>query len=508
MTRRIISTIVLIAFVPYATGCVVHRGKRVPPSALSGGNEKIVAVIYPDGKVVKFDKNGGWYVIHRKAVMGYTEDGLSVAIPVDSLLSVRVERVDPVSTVLASLCIAALVLAASVGLIAATKESCPFVYSYDGDKYVFDAEPLGGAVCRGLARVDYSRLEHLRPVDGSYRVMLRNEVEETQHIDEMKLVVFDHEPNQTILPDYFGNFYEVESAQSPSRAVDEQGNDLRKFVERPDGISWQSLLPTDETGLEEALRHEITFEFPKPSDAASVVLVVNFGTAAWGSNMIREMLQLRGDKVDEWYEAVGTGGEAYRELLAFNDREELYLLKFYVREGDGWKFRGWIHGGGPFITEDLAIPVDLSLVPGDTVAVRVNPPRGFWTIDYIALANHAGSPTDLVEAPLAYSVDQDGKNLGDVFDGPDDKEYVMPRVGDTARIEFMAPPQREGSTRSIFLKTRGFYEIHIDKMQPEQTALIREGLLTEGKIVEYSLDQFRKLYNEVAGKNAGSGSAD
>jgi hypothetical protein len=468
----------------------------------------IAYVVYANGDVVQFDKNGGSYYPTRQVIRGYNTHGVFVEIPIDQVLSVRVERVSGGLSFLASLGVAALVFVVFVGIVAATKESCPFVYSYDGEKYVFDAEPLGGAVCRGLARVDYSRMEHLRPVDGSYRIALRNEVDETQQLDEIKLVVFDHEPDRTILHDYLGNFRAVASMRSPSRAIDENGADLTKFVESPDGVAWQSVLPTDDSGMNAALRHNLTFEFPKPSGTDPAVLVVNFGTAAWGSNMIREMLQLRGDKVDEWYQAVETGGEAYRELVAFNMREELYMLKFYLREGDTWNFLGWIFGGGPFITENVAIPVDLSRVSGDTVAVRVMPPRGFWTIDHVALGRVVGPAATPVESSLQTAADENGRDLRDLLAYSDGKEYVMPLIGDMARLEFSAPPQREGLTRSIFLKTRGFYEIHIDKTQPKQTALIEEGLRTEGKIVEYSLEQFRKAYEKLAKNSAGSPEMD
>ena len=67
-------------------------------------------------------------------------------------------------------------------------QSCPFVYSYDGENYIFDAEPLGGAISEGLKKTDYSRLEHLKGVEGKYHLFLRNELEETQYTDAIKLL--------------------------------------------------------------------------------------------------------------------------------------------------------------------------------------------------------------------------------------------------------------------------------------------------------------------------------
>ena len=65
-------------------------------------------------------------------------------------------------------------------VVAATKQSCPFVYSWDGTRYVFDAEPYGGAIARGLEKDDYSELGQLREADGRYKLRMTNEVDETQ----------------------------------------------------------------------------------------------------------------------------------------------------------------------------------------------------------------------------------------------------------------------------------------------------------------------------------------
>jgi hypothetical protein len=308
----------------------------------------------------------------------------------------------------------------------------------------------------------------------------------------MKLLIVDHAPNTEIIPDAMGNMHAVAGAITPSRVWDENGRSLMKFVQARDDIAWQTHLPTDSSSQERHLRHQLTFAFPKPAGAKTAKLLVNAGTALWGSEMIKKMLQLRGNKVDRWYEAVNQGGPELLELIQFIEREELYLLKVLVEEGEAWSQRGFISGGGPFITEDRAIPLDLSGVTGDTLTIRLNPPPGFWAIDYLAIDYGQSPAPEVKEVALTSAEDHNGNDISTLLSATDNSYQILPKVGDWAKMSFDAPPQSEGTKRSIFLKTSGYYEIHLAKDQPEQTALIQKLLTTPGMIAEYSMQEYLK----------------
>jgi len=469
---------------------------------LANPNQTVTEIIVQNEYAIIFDDDGGRFQKKWRGIVGATRDGAIAQVNLDDILYVRVSKTDAAGSVFATLGVIAVGFLAFVAIVAITKESCPFVYSFDGERYVFDAEPLGGAICRTLARTDYSRLEHLKPVEGEYRLMLRNEVEETQYLDEMKLVVIDHSPTSEIVPDISGKLQVVEKPVAPIAAFDEKDMDLMNFVEAQDEIFWQTHLPTDSSFRGQNLRHQLTFEFPKPVGAQSAKLIVNLGTALWGSNMIREMLQLRGNKVDSWYDGVNRGGPELLELFQFIEREELYLLKLHVKAGDAWVQQGFISGAGPLIAEDKILPLDLSRVSGDKVTIRLNPPRGFWTIDYLAVEYGDYPAPEVKEVALAQAVNQpDQKEFTNLLATKDNDFYVMPKIGDWAKINFDAPPQLKGKQRSVFLKTSGYYEIQIDKNQPEQTALIQQLSTTPGMIVEYAMNEYLKWRSQQLGAN-------
>lgn len=447
-------------------------------------------VLSSDNVLVTFGKEGGKYVEAKSFIGGVTTGRTQVEIPMEKILYARISKVDAVGTFLTVIGTITAVVVAVFLIALLTKQSCPFVYSFDGEKFVFDAEPLGGAISRGLAKRDYSRLDHLKPVDGKYRLLVRNEVEETQFIDEMSLVVVDHPLNSDIVADQAGALRSVTRVTAPVSACDENGTDIKKFVTNRDEIAWQTHLTSDVLLKNLRARHQLTFKFVKPAGTKNASLIVNAGTALWGSNMIREMLALRGNKIDEWYDGIDRGGPELFELVNFIEREELYVLRVQVKEGDAWTSRGYIPGGGPLILEDRLIPLDLTGVEGDSVMIRLNPPWGFWSIDYLGIEFGAHPVAESKELLLGWARDQDETEISDSLRASDSHYYRMPKVGNWAKLEFDAPVQPDGTKRTVFLKTSGYYQLHLAKNQPEQTQRIRELSTTPGAIVQFAKEKF------------------
>jgi len=441
--------------------------------------------------LVTFDSLGGVLDTGRTAIIvGRTEEGAYVQYGLDEVVHVKVERTDVTGTVIASLGVAALVIALLGLIVAATKQSCPFVYSYDGSRYVFDAEPLGGAITRGMARTDYSRLEHLQPVDGTYRLLVRNEVPESQYLDQLSLLVVDHPASTDVVPDTSGRFHVVKEPISCTRAWDDQGSDLGRFFSKKDGVLWQSILPSDSSVFRSSLRHTLRFAFPRPPGAESARFIVNGGTSLWGSNMIREILTLRGEAVDEWYKSIDRRGEEMFRMFRWIEREEIYLLKLYVREGDGWAAQGHIFWGGPLVLEDRVMELDLSRVVGDTVYLEINPPVGFWAFDYVALEYGAEPPPEVHAVPLLTAEKENGTDVMPMLQFADGAYHVMPEVGNWAKVEFEVPERIDGMGQSLFLKSTGYYTLHLPRDRPEQTELLSWIFQEPGGVVRFAMGRY------------------
>ena len=332
----------LIAVSCYGPRKVVHMQTS---SVKHPDQEQIVGVTTVQGEDVVFDPLTGKFsagVVHAQV------KGAAWQMPVSDVQTFWVERRNLRKAATIGL-VAGLVVGGFfllVGLIVAVKGSCPFVYSWDGEQYVFDTEPYGGAITRGLERDDYAELAHLRADNGEYRLMMTNEVDETQYTNLAELWVIDHPASVRVVADEFGKLYTLADARPPLSARDSSGRDLLSWLGKKDRLIWEPPAVADSNG---ELRQDIILTFPKPAGATRAKLEVNAATGLWGSYLIRQILEMRGRAVSQRYADLDGSQPARDELRAWNLREELFMLKVWVEEPEGWVERGIIPGGGPVL---------------------------------------------------------------------------------------------------------------------------------------------------------------
>ena len=89
-------------------------------------------------------------------------------------------------------------------VILLTKDSCPFVSTFDGQQYNLQGEMFGGAIYPSLQRQDFIPLQ-VNSINGAYTVKISNELKERQYSDYANLLVVDHDKNVQVLSDLQGN---------------------------------------------------------------------------------------------------------------------------------------------------------------------------------------------------------------------------------------------------------------------------------------------------------------
>lgn len=416
--------------------------------------ETIVGVTTKAGTDITFDPPGG--AVRQGVIQGNVKR-LPYNVGLNDVQRVWVERreLSTLRTVGLSVGIA---VVAIVGIVAATKQSCPFVYSWDGRQYVFDAEPYGGAIARGLERDDYSELEHLREQNGWYRLLLTNEVDETQHTNLMELWVVDHPPGSHIVSDEAGTLKAYTQIQPLIAARDLMDNDLLPWLRDKDRKIWE---PDAVPVRDGTLRQELILTFPKPETATQVNLVANVATGLWGSFMIKMMVELHGRDTAAWLETLDRDPTAAQAIHAWAEREGTYRLPIEVEEPSGWAVRGVLPSGGPLLAAERVISLDVSRVRGSELRIRLRPPVGFWAFNSFAVTYNAGQAVRVNRVAATTATSGDGRNIANDLAASDDRYYVMPTTTDRAELSFRAPRKIPGMERTVFLHTRGWYQLHL-----------------------------------------------
>ena len=534
---KLLTYLLVFSFVLTISGCTTTETQRVSANNIAYKiNYEIVNVIMKDGLVINLrDKSARFAKEYddKKNVILYaqidtvwvTEKSYKVytktnIIELDNVQEVTIEKseVNVGLTILATVGIIAAIALILLLVAAADKPeptkttckncngtlppvSCPFIYSFDGEKYVFDAEPYGGAITEGMKKTDYTRLNHLKPVEGKYKIFVRNDADETQHTDEMKLLVIDHDVNTEVAQDMNNDMIAYKKIHAPLSVTNENGKDITSTFTSKDDYKWQSILPKDSLSIGNKLRHKLTFKFPKPKNAKNVKLLVNAGTSMWGGYVIKSMLELQGNKVDEWYKNVNNYGTELLKVNQFIEKEEVYVLKVNVFENNKWVVKGYIpSAGGPFFYQDRILDLNLANIPGDTFTIELNPPYGFWKIDQVGVIYDDYTNLETDELSLCYAKDQDGNDLSKSLKAVDGDYYNMPEIGEYAYVHFNAPPQKRGMKRTIYLKTNGYYDIHLEKDLPVQTELYEKILDTPGLIVKFAMSEYFRTINKFLAK--------
>jgi hypothetical protein len=409
----------------------------------------------------------------------------------------------PLKTLVVVLGGAALVVGAGMGLVALLKESCPFIYSFDGREYVFDAEPYGGATCPGMQRTEWCNLEHLRPVAGKYRIKITNEVDETQRTDEVKLLAVDHAPGMLVAADEAGVMHTFARPRPPDQAYDREGNSITGRVVADDRLFWVTPEDALDPETRNSMKDELTFEFTKPDGAQAAKLLFNGCNTLWASQMLRRFLELRGSEVGDYYRVLNQRGPVYQALMDWNLNAELYRLQLLVETSSGWRAKGSLVGGGPFASENKAYMLDIRDVPGNVLKIRLTPPAGFWMINHIAVDYSGDAPVQVAELTVVQGMDSQGQDALGLLDKTDGRYLDMPEIGNEALLVFEAPPLKKGLERSVVIKASGYYDIHLRAEGECQQGILSRFIVNPDAAIEFSLREYQKWRRESTDKAAG-----
>jgi len=377
-----------------------------------------------------------------------------VSIPVGSISKVEIYDKDTASTVgswvLGGLGITAGAMLVIGVIVALTKESCPFIYTLDGNNYNFAGEIYSGSIHQPLERNDYLKLPTY-PGQPSYTLKITNEVKEIQHTNLLELLVIDHPSDVNVLVDKYGKVTSLAQTVAPASATNLRGDDVSALVNSKDDLFYQST----STGPDLPLKDGLILAFPGQGTAKSARIAIH----AKNSIVLDYML-------GQFHEMFGTAYKGYvkKQEKSSGARMRQWSLdqgiplSMYVERDGKWDFIDYYNIAGPMKFKDDVLSVPLNGHETNPLKVKLEFGNLLWEIDYAAVDYSAERQFTVSAIPPKTAVSEEQKEVAGLLSKDDGNYYTQPAMDNNAVVTFGLPAMTDKS-RTVILHSKGWYEL-------------------------------------------------
>lgn len=409
-------------------------------------------------------------------------------IPVNSVTEIRVIKN------VGSGGIAALILVGLVGAIVISAltytppqpspntSSCPFVYVNDGENYYFQGEVFGGAIGANLCRDDYMPLPMLQAKDGQFQIHLSNELKERQFTDLAELMLIEHPQGTRVLVDQGGQAQLLKQEFPTLSAESYDGNNLQSLLQNKDQLAFSF-------NNEEFSRNGVLLKFNKPEGVQRANLVLNAKNSIWVDQVLDSYFSKFGNKFDPWMEKQNNRSTEDR-LQSIRNGD--LPLSIYLKKNGEWQLVDHLFSVGPLAARDLVVPVDLTGLNGHNIELKIETGFMFWDLDYVAMdfTPATAVSTTFIQPKLA--LDQNQHNWTTTLQSADQKFLPQMTTSEYTEITYPTRPAAAGMTQTIFLHSRGYYELIRTYEGAAQVKELKK-FRTPGAFAEFSRAEFFKL---------------
>jgi hypothetical protein len=174
--------------------------------------------------------------------------------------------------------------------------SCPFIYTFNGEDFVFAGEIYSGAVYKPLERHDYLLLPDLVEDSGTYKLKITNQLEEIQHTNMLELLVFSHEANQEVLVDKYGSPHSISGTLQPVSAMNLKGKDVLELIEKEDDLIYIG----DDPSKDPPLLDGVILSFDVPEEMDRIDLVIEAKNSYWLDFVYQNFRDMLGASYKMW----------------------------------------------------------------------------------------------------------------------------------------------------------------------------------------------------------------
>jgi tetratricopeptide (TPR) repeat protein len=348
--------------------------------------------------------------------------------------------------------------AASTGLLTGTlsleeldrkPSSCPYLYTWNGERFEFVTDFLGGGemgywLAPGLRNTpdpdEYVRIDpdRLHPRNGRYELRITNELEEALFLDHVQLVAVAHprevsiHPNEGLVPAPRPfTLYSSRDPRPPLAAVDDRGRDVLDRILRLDR------------------RYPDAFPLERVRGyAAEHTLALTLPPAAAGK---RRLLLLTG-----WTDYAFSGDN----VAAHQAGLRLLPPALEIKGADG-SWRTAIADIGMPVGRPQTVVVDLSGIPASTREVRIKTTMRIYWDQVLVDSSDEGAPKTITRLdPVTADLRWRGFSAESSPDGREPYGYDYDRVSPLSPWKLLPGRYtREGDVGALLLRTDDMFVV-------------------------------------------------
>lgn len=366
--------------------------------------------------------------------------------------------------------------------------SCPFVYEYNGNELQLKGELFSGAVYPSM---EYEDILPLSDYQGTtLRLLLSNQLQESDYINNCQLVAVDAPQGCEVLPDAKGKFHAIRDRFAPVSAISAGKNVLETLLHKDDQFC---LL--DEEVVEKPNLSSIELSFPMPAHSHNANLVLRARNTRW-SELVYE----------QYWKMFGKGYECFVKRNAAMAAEK--NKQWSIEQGMGlqveiWADGKWLPAGalavaGPYTWRDWLIPVALPENLNGDLRVRLKGAYRFWEIDQVSVFYGNEEVISVQNLDVVRATDGKGNDVQVQLMKKDQQYLIHEKPGMSTEVEFNLPERKVGSNCKLFLRSSGYYtSLRKPTGTPHRLALIQFN--RAGAMSRYSHHLFREyLKGEAA----------
>ncbi|MBT8220572.1 MAG: hypothetical protein KJP00_12155, partial [Bacteroidia bacterium] len=205
--------------------------------------------------------------------------------------------------------------------------NCPYIYVNNGKEYIFEGETLSAALASNLERDDYMKLPSISPTENTYRLKIANELRERQFLDVAELIVINHQKENKVLLDKYGQPHLIRNTESPVEAISFNGLNLESTLSSTDRKVYFF-------NDEDYSNNGVLLKFKKPQGIKNAKLVLNGKNTLWADHVYTIYSSKYGKYYNKWMKN--------QEILPPSQRMDLILgqdiqISIYLLQKGGWE---------------------------------------------------------------------------------------------------------------------------------------------------------------------------